>query len=300
MERKIITMIPKISVDKTTSDKVRSLLCMVLSFLFSITIVAFVVLLVVQLSCFNKNTFYRNLVSSNYYENIRTDFYTTAEKLTIPTGLSLEVLRNTAELYEIHRDVNRYLEEELGNAVYEVDTTFIENKLKRNIINYLMQEGITPNKEQTNNIDLYVKSIASEYKELVEMPFLKFLLSGKDLFDKIFWIGIVVCIVAITIIIILIKRMNEWPHRNLRYATYSTTAAALMTALVPGLSLYSEFYKRMQLTPQYFYNFAVVYITNILHTFLQFSLCLAITSIVFLITIKKMKQKVRMRSLSSQ
>jgi hypothetical protein len=209
------------------------------------------------------------------------------------------VLRNTTELYEIHREVNQYLEAGLGNRIYEVNTTFIENKLERNIRNYLRQEGITPNKEQNNNIDLYVKSIASEYKDLVEIPFLKFLLSGKDLFDKIFWIGIAVCIIVITTIIILIKKMNEWTHRTLRYATYSTITAAFMTALVPGLSLYSAFYKRMQLTPQYVYHFAVVYITNIFQTFLQFSLCLAITSIVLLIAVKKMK-KVVMRSLGSQ
>jgi hypothetical protein len=232
---------------------------------------------------------YRNLVDSNYYENVQTYLYATAEKITLPTGLSMEVLRDTIDIYEVHRDVNGYLEAGYRGVTYEVDTTLIESKLERNIVNYLMQEGITPDQEQNNNIDIYVKSIAAEYRDSIEMPLMNFLISGKDLYDKIFWIGIVVCIVVIAIILSLINRMNEWFHRTLRYATYSTTAAALMTALLPGLSLYSGFYKRMQLSPQYFYNFVIVYISNIFHTFLQFSMCLAIISVILMITIKSIK-----------
>jgi len=291
MKDNIITMIPRKHHKKNGLKNIRSLLCIILSFILSIVFVGLVVLCVIQWSCFNKNTFYRNLLSSKYYENIQSDIYAKAEAITLPTGLSLEVLDNTIELYKIHQDVNGYMEAGFRGEAYEANTMLMESKLEQNIDQYLRLEEITPDKDQRENAAYYVESISDEYRKAIKIPLLNFLISERDLYNKIYPIGIATCIVVIIFIVSMLIKMNKLVHRTLRYVTYSTTAATFMIAIAPALALYSEFYKRIQLYPLYYYNFAMIFITNIFNTLIHFSIWLAVVSIVLMITIKSMKIK---------
>jgi len=289
MEDNVVKMIPREHGNKNGIKRISSLLCFILSFLLSITFVTLAVLFVVQWTCFNKNTFYQNLLSSKYYENILSDIYEKAEVITLPTGLSIDVLNNTIELYEVHRDVNGYLEAGFRGEAYEADTRKLESGLEQNIDQFLETEGITADLEQRKNIELYVNSIVDEYKNSIKIPLLNFLISIRDFYEKIYFTGIIICIAVIIIIIRMITGMNEWLHRTIRYVTYSTTAAAFMVAIAPLVALCTGFYKRIQLAPQYFYNLAMIFITNIFHTFLLFSLMLIAISITLMIAIRNIK-----------
>jgi hypothetical protein len=294
MENEIVDIIPKRNHKEKEINIIRTLLCTLLSFLLSLAFLALAFLTVIQWSCFNKNTFYHNLVSSKYYENIQADINAKAEDITLPTGLSLEVLKGTTDLSIIEQDINAYIEASFRGEVYVADTGLMENKLEQNIDQYLRSVGIKPDQEQKNNIADYVTTIAEEYKDATQMPLLNYLISARDIYRTIFPIGIVTCIVIAGIIIVMLIKMNARLPITLQYVVFSTIAAALMLAIAPAAALLSGFYKRIQLSPQYYYNFAVIFITNILHALLLFSLSLAAVSIVIIITMRKRKLKIIM------
>jgi hypothetical protein len=289
MKDNVVRMIPRQHHNKKGIKRASKILCLVLSFVLSITFVALAILFVVQWTCFNKNTFYKNLLSSKYYENVLSDLYEKAEAITLPTGLSIEVLKDTIELYEVHRDVNGYLEAGFRGEAFEADTSKLESDLKQNIDQYLKSEGIMADLEQRKNIELYVTSIATEYKKSIEIPLLDFLVSLREFYKKIYYTGIVICTAVIATIIRMMTKMNGWLHRTIRYLTYSTTAAAFMVALAPFVALCNGFYRRIQLSPRSLYDFTVIFVTNIFHTFLLFGLVLATISIVLMITVKGIK-----------
>jgi hypothetical protein len=282
MDINIVDLIPGENNKKKVAIRISTLLCTILSFLLSMALVGLALLFVVQWSCFRENTLLQNLISSKYYENVRLDIHTKADAITLPSGLSLEVLNNTIELNEIRHDVNGYMEAGFQGEDYEADTTLIELKLEHNIDAYLSTVGITPNMEQKSNIEYYVKSIAAEYKNSIKIPLLSFLISISEEYNEIYLFGSIICIGVIVFIFFMIIKLKA-VHPAFHYIAYSTTAAAIMIALAPAIALFSGFYKRIQLTPWYYYNFAMIFVTNILQTFLLFSLGLALISIALIL-----------------
>lgn len=272
-------------------ERIRSLLCTILSFLLSLAFVGLAVLFVIQSSCFSRASFYRNLLSSLYYQNVLSEIYKSAESITIPTGLSIEVLDNTIESYEVHQDINDQIDAGIKGEAYHTDTSLLESRLEKNINDYLTREGIQPDQEQKKNIGLYITSIANEYIDIIKIPLFNSLISTRKTYHKIFSIGLTICILIIIITLSMLLKMNRWVHRALRYMTYSTTAAAFMIATIPGILLYSGIYQRIQLSPHYFYNFAMTFITNTLKMMLHYSICLAAISVFLMIIIKIMKIK---------
>lgn len=288
MEDEIVNIIPKRNHKEIDRNRIRTLLCTILSFLLSLAFLALVVLSVIQWSCFDKNSFYHNLVLSNYYENIQADIYAKAEDITLPTGLSLEVLEGTADLTLIQQDVNAYIEASFRGEVHTADTGLMENKLEQNIDQYLKSVDIQPDQEQKRNIADYVTTISAEYREATQMPLLNYLISARDIYRTIFPIGIITCILIAVITIGMIIKMNANARLTLtlRYVVFSTIAAALMLGIAPTTALFSGFYKRIQLSPHYYYNFAMIFITNIFHTLLLFSMGLVLASIAIMIAMR--------------
>jgi hypothetical protein len=64
----------------------------------------------------------------------------------------------------------------------------------------------------------------------------------------------------------------------------------LMVGIVPWYIMNSGFYKRIHLSPEYFYNFFVDYVTNILMSFIYFSIVWLVISIVMACGVKMIKK----------
>lgn len=292
MGNNVIIMNPKRYYKNKCLDTARFLLCSILSFLLSLSIVGLTVLIIIQWGCFSKNAFYKNLLSSEYYTYLQSDIYKEVEAITLPTGLSFEVSRDTIHLYKVHQDVNGFIDASFRGEVYDVDTSQMENKLEQNVRDFLAAETISSNDEQEEGIQYYIQSIVEAYNHKIKSPFFQFYLAVKERFHNIYRIAITVTILLLIVILLLIIKMNHWLHRSLRYVTYSVTAAGLMTAIAPAYILYSGFYKRINLSTQYLYQFVTTYITDIFQMFLCIGFCLLAVAIILMIKIKSMKRSV--------
>lgn len=270
---------------------VRTILCTILSFLLSLALVGLAILFIIRLSCFDRNSLYRNLISSAYYQNVLSEIYEKAESITLTTGLSVEVLNNSMVLDEVKNDINNYIKVGFRGETYEPDTTLIEKRLRENINDYLAQERIEPNQEQKKNIKLYVSSVTEEYTNFIKIPLFNFFITAKENYSNIYIIGLASFIITIIIVVSMLLIMNQWIHRALRYMAYSTTAAAFMIATAPAALLYTGLYKKLQLSPQYFYDFAMTFLTDIFRTMIYCSFCLAVISIILLVKIRFIKIK---------
>lgn len=270
-------------------DALKAIIHIILAFIMFLAFIGLTVVLVVRWSCFSRSSFYDNMASNDYYNYVQSDIHDNAEAITLPTGLPLEVLKDTIDLYEVHQAVNGYIDAGFTGDTYTADTKALVKRLEENIRASLTDAGITPDQEQEENIGLYLQSIADEYTKKVQMPLLSYFMKARNIYNRVFPYGIAGCLIIILITLFLIIKTNRWFHRSLRFITYSTLSAALMTAVVPAVILHSGFYKRVNLSPQYFYNFAMTYITNLFKTFLYFSLSWFILSVLLLIGIQIIK-----------
>lgn len=290
MEKKIEVTKSKQHRRPNGRDRLRWIACTILAFLLTMALVGMSALLVIQWSCFTRGTFYKNMSSNQYYDNVKNDIYDNAEAVTIPIGLSLEVLEETISLQAVYIDVNGYIDASFAGTTYVPDTTEIKTKLEQNVREYLNLEGITPDQEQETNILVYVESITTIYTDTVQVPLLSYFMKARAIYRKIFPIGILTCLLFIGVSIAMIFKMHHWLHRALRYVSYSTIATMLMTAIVPIAILRSGFYKKIHLAPEYFYDFAMSYISNIFETFLYLSIAWGIVAVIIMVAIQMIKR----------
>lgn len=267
-----------------SQNLLRSIISFILAFLLSLSLTALTLLLVMEWSGFSRSSFYKNMSANNYYGYVKVDINNEAESTTIPIGLPADVLKNVFTSFKISQDVNGYIDAVFSGKEYTADTTEITKNLNNNIQNYFKKQGIKLTQEQENNIQPYTASIEKIYLDTVKMPLLSAFVKARTFYQKIFPIGVTACIIFTLICLFLIIRLHQWLHRALRYITYSTIAAGLMTGILPLLILNSGFYKKVNLSPQYFYNFYTDYVTSIFTSYLYFSVFwLVLSAILFAI-----------------
>jgi hypothetical protein len=282
MKDKIVTM-KSVVEQRRGYDKLRAILCIVLAFLLAFAIVVLSVLSIIEWSCFNKNSLYRDLLTSYYYDNVQSEFYTKAEAITIPTGLPTKVLDDIAEENQVQQDINAFIDKSFQKVAYLVDTTPLKGRLERNINGFLDDEGIAPNREQLENINRLIESVSTEYKKAIEMPLLAYLLRAREYYEKIFQLGIAGCSVIIVTLFLMLLKLNYKLCQALRYLSYSVSAAAMMLIIAPAFILISKVYKRILLYPQYYYQFVMTFIQSLLNLMLNTGFFLITISVAIII-----------------
>jgi hypothetical protein len=261
-----------------------------LSFLLSLFLVALTTLLIIQWSGFSRSSFYDNMSKNAYYDNLAKDIKSEAESITLPSGLPLTVLDGLFTPYSISKDVNGYVDATFKGKVFNPDTTEMESKLQNNALQALKDTGVNPTEEQQTNLKDYIVSIRNVYIDKVKVPLLSYFNQARTVYEKIFIVGVIACLICIFISTFAIIKLHRWLHRALRYLIYSTAAAGLMVGIVPWYIMNSGFYKRIHLSPEYFYNFFVDYVTNILMSFIYFSIVWLVISIVMACGVKMIKK----------
>jgi hypothetical protein len=268
---------------------IKYLICSNISFLLSVTVAILALLLVVRFSCFSRNSLYMNMRRNNYYVSLQEEVHKKAQTITLSTGLPIEIINGTMDLYQINRDVKGYIESNFKEKNFLIDTSGIENNIETNIRNYFIAENIVPTIEQNANMKLYIDSISELYSNSIKPHLLESYFYGRSIYLQIFRIGVGISIPVILLLLFLLLKMNPWLHRAFRYITYSITASALMIVIIPAMLLYYEEYLKINLKPEYMYQFIISFISNILETFIKFGIGLGFVAIILLIIMKQIK-----------
>ena len=243
---------------------------------------------------FNKTLILDSLNKTSYYNAIMDYTIDRAQSLAIPMGLQPEVFDNVFTLEETYAEGNALIDANLDEQDYIPNTSKVVDRLVANINTYLKEKNLTATSEQQANITTFANTIAGEYTKNLSIPYIKYYTSLRNMFSKLVYVGIPLLLLLSAFAIFLLIKMQRWIHRSLRFIAYSTLAASLMTAGLPVFLLITGSYKHLNVSPEYFYNFIVHYITESLYTFIIISLLLFVISIM-LMTIIQFKKRALMK-----
>ena len=247
-----------------------------LKFILS-SILAFVLAVVLTCLTYIGDLYFRGLntgvltgaiMKTNYSVELMEALYTDCESLTLPIGLPVEVVHDIFDLEDIKKDVSASVKATVDGEQYKPDTAQIRSKLLDNINSYLEEEGLELSEEQEVYLEEYLTLIEDEYTDNIELVVVAKAMPYWNSFVKIAGIVAIGMIVLAGVIIVTIIMMHRWVHRALRYITYSTIAAFLMSVILPLVLYVSRFYERLSISPKYFYV-AMIYIID---EFLIFSI----------------------------
>lgn len=257
----------------------------IIAFLLSIFLTMASYLGGIYYGVFNKDIIIDSMNDGTFYNDIIDYTVNKASSLAIPMGLPETVFEDVFTFDETYNEAKAYITTNLAGNDYTPDTSNAVSRLVININKYLESQGYTITDEQENNIVTFAKTVAEEYSNNLTIPYFKYFVNVRNLFGKLAIVGLPILAVFSAFAIFLLFRLHKWAHRAMRYLAYSTIATALMTAILPALLLIGGIYKRISITPEYFYKFIVSYISRSLYTFMYFAALLAAISVILIVII---------------
>ena len=111
------------------------------------------------------------------------------------------------------------------------------------------------------------------------------------MYNKFFIILIVILLVLAVVDIVITIKDHHYVHRGLRYVTYATLAAAIMTGVLPLFLFIQGRYKHLNIKPVYFYNMFVDVINKSLYSFMAVSVFFILVSVGLIIATVILRKK---------
>ena len=211
----------------------------IVSFILSVLLSIGGYLVGADMGIFNKDTIYKSMSAAGYYNGI------------------YEVFENVFYYNEVKDDIQNNLEAQLAGTMYTPDTSQIRERLNSNIEDYARKNNIEIGTQQQTAIDGFLTQIEDNYKSSLGITFINYYVSVRKMFDNIYFKVLAAILVLIMIAVFIIIKDHRYVHRAIRYITYSTLAAAYTTGIIPMYLYIKGIYRRLAISPAYYYNMLI-------------------------------------------
>lgn len=248
---------------KIADSKYRKVIAYLLSFILSLLMLLSTLCLVAYFRVMSERHII-NTLGDEYYEGVLKTAVASAEDITMPTGIDVSVIDGVFDIDGVKRDVNGYISAAFAGETYTPDTEASDNRLYKNVSEFLDSHDVTLVNEKKETIDAYIKEINAEYALHTKLPGLGIISKYRTKYLKIVTIAFFVLLGLSVIITAIIIKMYRHPHRGMRFIAYATGGTALMALAAPLYLLIGGRYKGLNLSPEHFYNFAIRLITRLL------------------------------------
>lgn len=240
---------------------------------------------------FRSNIFLESAAKTGYYESVHEKFIENAMDLGKPMMLPDEVFEDIVDVDKMTSDIKQVYNSRIDKKDISVDTSSVKKKLTDNIYKYAQDNDIAIGDEQKSAIEEFVTSIEKEYKTDVDITYINYYVSFRNMYNKFFIILIVILLVLAVVDIVITIKDHHYVHRGLRYVTYATLAAAIMTGVLPLFLFIQGRYKHLNIKPVYFYNMFVDVINKSLYSFMAVSVFFILVSAGLIIATVVLRKK---------
>ncbi|MDR0691285.1 MAG: hypothetical protein LBF32_04535 [Streptococcaceae bacterium] len=211
---------------------------MFLSFIGSVFLVSFLILLSLRLSLFSEKHMLKVADQTDYYAKLTSEINKESANFALGSNVPKEILKNVFDTNTVKLNVTAYIQ-----AIYTSKVKLrlenkaaLSDKLLQKIEKYAVDKGLEI--QSKDSLNTLVDKIIVIYKGYVHPPFL--LSFGQKVmnFKKYLTIGLIVSgVLFFLIAIFLLISLHGYIHRLLRFTSYSFVAAGLMGMVVPAVIL---------------------------------------------------------------
>lgn len=248
-----------------------------------------------ELGLFNSRVFFDSMEKTEYYKNTYEAVKKKSVELGRPLMLPEYVYDDVFDVKQVKNDIQENFKAQLSGISYTIDTSDINSRLNDNINEFARNENIELGEQQKTTIASFVSQIENEYKNYININYITYYTSLRVMYARWFLkIIAVLALLSILAVFIIIKD-HKYVHRGIRYITYSTLSAAIMTGVVPMYLYAKGQYRRLGITPAYYYNMLVRVADKSILTFMYIAgVYLLISAGLIILTVilkKKLKEK---------
>lgn len=229
----------------------RRIISLLLSFFIALFFGSATYLVAGYFGFFNESVIYDSLNSSDYYPKALEYYSNSTKTLTVLYGVDDSVLQDTTNSVKFKIDVDNCIHTSFYGKKCIIDTESMESKISANMTAFMVAEDITLTTEVQTGIDEFTKMTLDNYAKSVNIPYFSFYVGVKNKADRLILAGTLGLVLIGGFLISLILGMYKRKLKALRYIIYSTITTGLLCIIVPVYLLWSRFYERVQITPDY-------------------------------------------------
>ncbi len=269
---------------------VGKILYIILSFIFSVCLIACSICSVIRFTVFNKGFILDCLNSSAYYTDLCDEITDDLMNIGDASGLDKSFFENFVDEVLVREDIQKYLEDFYAGKKLTVDTTNFEENLDEALQKYQSDNNITDASKKS--IDYFISEAAKIYAKNVEITYFSVLQKTMLEYRTNFTIyAIITGVIALTAAA-LIFFTNEWKHKAVRYLYYGVCSSGLFIILVPAVVFASGILQKIAILSR---SLNDMYTTVLNSLFIDMAICAAlmfVISAVLLVLHAKFRKKV--------
>ncbi|MBO5387567.1 MAG: hypothetical protein J6A59_05430 [Lachnospiraceae bacterium] len=281
------------------TETVRHIVAIIFSFLLTLCLAAIFVLIGCKLGIFNEKIILSQLDKTDYSNKVHEAISSNAAEYMMPSGLPESILDGVISKADVKKDCRNAVTMSLKGQGYNPNFSGLEDRFNENVEKYMSDNGIVVEAGTEDGINELLEEIKAEYKRCLTFPFIKYFVKYQSAFNR-FFIFAVALLMALTVLIgWMLMKMQRWPHRGVRYISYSTLATAIMLGVPVGALMVSGVHRRINISPEYLYDLitGVLGVDLIVFMVLVF-VCIGIfvAELLYIEKLKKVATKLRKRS----
>lgn len=236
-------------------ERLRTIISLFFSFLLSLLLLFFSLLLLVRFVWVGDGFLFSNLERSRYSELVYQELNETIASRAIPFGVSEDILDQVFTEEQVQREIEIQLKAHLDAREDSVDTQFLQEEMQKRLEEFLEEQNIPLGQAHQESMEELVRIVENIYAQNMDLPLMEAYLWGRQKVERIFPWALGILLVLGGFCLSLLWGLQRTTGKRSTYLAYSFLGGGLLLSVLPGLILARETLQRIQIAPESLYSF---------------------------------------------
>lgn len=264
-----------------------------ISFILCLVIFLIAFLSIINITLFNDGFVIKHIDKTQFSEKAYNEIIDSFVSLGSASGVPKEVFEKAINISFVSTDIYNIISDSYKNNELSFAKNDLILNLKSEISNFCNENNIEITDSIKNDIDLLLEHLVSEYESVVILPLFSQIIQIKSIFDGYYFAFLIGSIFYLAFSVFILLFLEKWPHRRIRYISYSFIASGLMLLIIPIITAVWDGIKRIQITPKFMYDFVVSFFNGIINQFYIFGAILFLIGVILMVISGKLRQKAK-------
>jgi len=246
---------------KAAAKNIASIL---LAFLLTVLLVLTALLLTPKFALFREQFFLERMEKVGFSDALATNIEQEYASLAIPSGFPEEVMKQAVDRNALNYDLYTYVSYSLHGEEFVIDKAALQTKLNEQFLSYAKSQNAALTEEDTSNISYLSGMCADYYAKKIYFPGVKQLSQMHIRLNSMINYALTGCVFLFLLFSFLLFFIRSTKHRALRFYISTFIGAAISIGIVPLILLLIRPQDRLNIWPDYFYDFVISCIDGIL------------------------------------
>lgn len=274
-------------------NKLYTVIAGILAFLLSFFLFVLSFVGITSLTLMKEDYLLMMLDKTSYFDGVYTEYIKDLKKGAGAAGFEPTIYDDFLSVDTIKKDAQQYIQQYFQDgSVYRVQEQ-MKSKLEAHLQQKIKEQNIILQEEDKQRLQAYIEVNAKGYEQFVQFPFIKYIVQGISMMDRVIPFVLGISFVLVCICIFLLYRLRFPKKKEWWFVSVAFAGAGWMLVVFPCIMLIGKVIKKIVLEPAYFYYFFNGYIHHYFYFLIMVGIGLLICAgIVELCRIKFLKEKV--------